>query len=142
MKRWLILFPLCLLASDIVDVGTITENDGIEIHRCHEGDKVLIEVVHVSPKTNEVNGWFETDKPALYLSDLSMIPNGTNIFQVRTLCSGGTSEVAEVSFVIRRPIPKPIFAKAQRFPPGPPSPPGLTLPMPGGTNAIWKRRSQ
>lgn len=121
-------------AADIVDLGVITDRDGIEIHKCHTNDLALIDVIHVSPKTNALHGWFETDKPALYLSDLSMIPTGTNIFRVRTLCSGSTSEVAEVTFVIRRPVPKPTFDKIDRFPPPPPMPPGFSAqPLPGAT---------
>lgn len=121
-------------ASDIVDIGVITQTEGIEIHRCHDGDMVLIEVIHVSTKTNHAIGWFETTTPPLYLSDLSMIPNGTNIFRVRIVCAGSTSEVSEVQFVIRRPIPKPDFSKAERFPQMPPMLPGMIMSLPGGTS--------
>lgn len=119
------------------DLGVITDKDGIEIHRCHTNDTAFIEVIHVTSKTNHLHGWFETDKPALYLSDLSMIPTGTNIFRVRTLCSGSTSEVSQVKFVIRRAIPKPTLGKAERFPILPPMPPGFTGPLPSGTNDVY-----
>lgn len=135
MKRWLILLPLSLIAADIVDIGVVTDREGIEIHKCHSNDVLLIEVFNVN-REEKKHGSFVTTNVTLFLNDtpMTMIPTGTNIFRIRTLCAGSTSEVQAVRFVIRRPIPTPIVEKAERFPALPPSPPGMAaaMPLPGG----------
>jgi len=143
MKRFLILFPLALIAAEIEDIGIVTDREGIEIHKCHEHDTALIEVRTKNSDKERQSGFFSTTNAALYLNDLSMIPTGTNIFRIRTLCAGSTSEVAQVKFVIRRPIPTPVVLKAERFPTLPPAPPGMAgMPLPGGTNLSYAEMRQ
>lgn len=136
MKRWLILLPLSLIAADIVDIGVVTDREGIEIHKCHSNDVSLIEVTTKNSAKARESGKFSTTNSTIYLDDvvMTMIPTGTNIFRIRTLCAGSTSEVQSVRFVIRRPVPAPIVVKAERFPALPPSPPGMAaaMPLPGG----------
>lgn len=133
MKRWLILFPLACLAADIVDIGEITDREGIEIHKCHTNDVSLIEVVTVN-REERTHGRFSTTNATIYGDDvvMTMVPPGSNIFRIRTICSGSTSDVQAVRFVIRRPIPAPVVLKAERFPAYPPMPPG-NHPLPGGS---------
>lgn len=135
MKRFLILFPLCLFAADIVDIGEITDRKGIRIYKCHEEDASLIEVITKNSDKERHSGYFSTTNATIFRNDvvIPMIPPGTNLFIVRTLCAGSTSEVnAVVRFVIRRPIPAPVITVAELFPSYPPMPPGALMPLPGG----------
>lgn len=140
MNRLLILFPLCLMA--FTDIGVITDREGIEIHKCHPGDVSLIEVTTQNSREERRSGYFTTTNGTIFLTDMSMIPTGTNIFRIRTLCSGSTSEVKAVRFVIRRPIPTPEVAKVDRFPVMPPMPPGANMPLPDATNLSYSEHRQ
>lgn len=132
MKRFLLLLPISILAADIIDIGEITDHEGIEIHKCHTNDVSLIEVATKNSDKERQSGRFSTTNSTIYADDvvMTMIPTGTNIFRIRTLCAGSTSGVFAVQFVIRRPIQTPFATKAERFPAMPPSPPGM--PLPGG----------
>lgn len=123
-----------LLLLACATIGPITETEGIGIRHCHADDRAVIEVQPVHPSPNRVGGWFTTTNHTLFLRDLSMIPNGTNIMRVRTICGGATGEVSEVQFVIHRAVPAPMVGLVRTFSPSVPLPPGLVPALPGGTN--------
>lgn len=118
---------LLLLVAQVI--GPITETDGIDIRHCHADDRAAIEVQPVHPSPNRVGGWFTTTNQTLFLRDLSMIPSGTNIMRVRTVCRGSTGEVSEVRFVINRAVPAPRIGIV-RLPPTLPLPPGFVPALP------------
>lgn len=132
--NWL---PLFLLAQ--IDIGEITPNEGIAIRHCHTNDTAFVEVVG--------HGMFTTDERLMTLKSppMTMIPNGTNIAHIQTICRGMTSEVAVVQFVIRRPVPAPRVGRGTTNVTLPPMPPGFVMPLP---NSRWEasyeafRRSQ
>lgn len=136
-----ILFVLSLAAADIVDVGVITDTEGLAIKTCHPGDIAMVEVIPVNPAPDRVRGFFETTETLLTSKSppMTMAPTGTNIARIRTVCSGSTSEVREVRFVIRREIPAPKVARGRVARPVviaqyPPLPGGLVMPFPNATN--------
>ncbi len=109
----------------------LTSTNSLEIRHCHADDRAMIEVVPAN--SNRYGGMFVTTNAILRLADLSMIPTGTNVFRIRTICAGATSEVQEITVVLRRPIPAPRMAIVGDLPTLP-MPPGLTPALPGGTN--------
>lgn len=120
--------------ADAQDLGLISESSAIEIKHCHDGDAAAI---HVIGKTE---GWFKTTNSVLALKDLSMIPDGTNTFEIQSLCEGRTGAVRVVSFNLKRPPPAPKVLRRSlvRFDsPPPPIPPGLVMALPGGTNVTY-----
>lgn len=133
---------LCLLLSDpsFSNIGNISPDSGIAISHCHPGHFVSIHVY------GQTEGWFKTTNDFLTLKDLSMIPDGTNLFEIRSICRGMTSEVSVVQFNLQRPPPKPRIEKRRVRPyriPAPPIPSQLVMALPGGTNdtyADYRRR--
>lgn len=156
----IILLALSLGAAEIIDIGTLTETEGIGIRGCHPGDQAMVEVVPENPGPSRVGGMFLTTNALLTMKEpaMTMVPTGTNLARIRTICQGSTSEVREVRFVIRRLLPAPRVERRSLVatnPPTLPLPPGMTetLPLPGGTNfgsyrdflerlASGRRRSQ
>lgn len=149
----IILFVLSVCAADIIDVGVVTKEEGIAIRGCHPGDRVLVEVSPAHPDAYHVGGMFVTTNELLTLEHpcMSMVPNGTNLARLRTICAGVTSEVREVRFVIRRPVAAPRVGRGRKFDSlaTPPLPSGLALALPDGEAMkrfeemrAGKRRSQ
>lgn len=116
-----------LLLLACAAIGPITDTEGIGIRHCHADDRALIEVQPAHPSPNRVGGWLTTTNHTLFLRDLTMIPSGTNIMRVRTICGGATSEVSEVQFVIHRVVPAPKVGLVRTFSPALPLPPGCQL---------------
>lgn len=127
------IFALLILSAQVLDVGVLTATNGIEIAHCHAGDPARIHVVPVHPETNRVGGWWTTTNCVIRLRDLSMIPNGTNVMEIRTLCNLSTSQPVFVRFIILR-TPKPPRVALWTMPEdwNPPSP--WSQPLPGGVN--------
>lgn len=141
---------LSAVAADLIDVGVLTDFEGIGIKHCHPGDEATIEVVPVDMKREgdgpgplRVGGFFSTTNRIITMREpaMSMAPPGTNRAYIRTVCQGATSEVQEVLFVIRRILPAPTVSRRSVFPavpPAPPSPAGMIvkismpLPLPPG----------
>lgn len=128
---------LSVLAADVVDLGVVTETEGIAIRACHEGDRSMIEVVPSNPGPTRRGGFFTTTNSLLTMADsaMTMIPTGTNVLRIQTVCQGSTSEVREVQFVIRRLLPAPKVSRGRKMAvvtDFPPLPPGMVLPLPGG----------
>lgn len=133
----LILFVLSIFSGEIVDVGIVTETEGIAIRACHEGDRSMIEVVPSNPGPTRRGGFFTTTNSLLTMAEpaMTMVPTGTNVLKIQTVCQGSTSEVREVQFVIRRLLPAPKVSRGRKMAvvtDFPPLPPGLVLPLPGG----------
>lgn len=119
-------FLLTLLTAQII----LTDSNGLSIHACHADDSVMVEVAPVN--TNRLGGLFVTTNRVLRLRDLSMIPSGTNVFKMRTICAGSTGDVREVTVVLRRPPPMPnVWLVVDALPP---LPPGMILPLPNATH--------
>jgi hypothetical protein len=136
VKRYLILFPLCVLAADLNRPRIIDTDHALEIQHCHPGDRAIL---HVQPLPSETDdrrsGWMTTTNTRLGLQELTMFPRGTNLLEIQTVCSGATSPMPlTMLIVIRRPPPPPKVELALARPwniPAPPLPGGLTLPLPG-----------
>lgn len=133
---------ICLmLAAEPIDIGEITETEGIAIQHCHAGDRANIVIEPVHPDARHVGGQFSTTNQLLVLKPLSMLSSGTNIAHISTVCAGFTSEVSTVRFVIRRPIEAPKVRRG-RVPPPIPDPPmpfavNAAFPLPKSTNDTY-----
>lgn len=122
---------MTLLLTTILSAQIIlTDTNGLTIHACHDDDAVMVEVQPLNP--NRVGGIFLTTNRVLRLRDLSMLPSGTNLLKMRTICAGSTSDVREATVVLRRPVPMPrIGVMTDALPP---MPPGFVMPLPNSTN--------
>lgn len=134
----LIFCAISLSAADIIDIGEVNDSEGIAIRACHTGDRVLIEIEPSNPGPQRRGGSFVTTNRLLTLKDapMSMVPSGTNVARIRTICAGSTSAVSEVRFAIHRPVAAPRVAHGRRLEqmPMPPLPFGMVPALPGGTN--------
>lgn len=113
----------------------VTGDIGIEFEMCHPGDEVTIHVVPIPQNEHRREGWFKTSHALLTLGDLTMLPDGTNKFEVRTICRGQTSEVSVAFYNLQRPPPKPkirrrSLTKTNLVLQFPPMPPGLIPALP------------
>lgn len=128
-----LLLVLSICAADMVDIGVVSETEGIAIRGCHPGDRVLVEVTPEHPGPTRVGGMFVTTNLLLTLNDgpMTMAPTGTNVARIRTICGGVTGAVREVRFVIRRPVPAPLVGRGKKFEEVTPPFPMLTsMPLP------------
>lgn len=127
----LLIFCISTLAADIV---TVTKDIGIEIDHCHPGDVALVYLRPLDPAFALSAGTFETKENILTWLAFTMMPDGTNVAEIRTVCRGVTSEVKAVTFILRRPPPAPKvrFRRLVLEPPtsGPPVPPGMVVALP------------
>ena len=135
------------IAADLIDVGELTDFEGIAIKHCHPGDEAIIEVQPVDMKREgdgpgplRVGGFFSTTNRLITMREpaMTMVPTGTNRAYIRTVCSGATSEVTEILFTIRRTLPAPAVSRRSTMPgpvKPPPAPAGLiakvSMPLPG-----------
>lgn len=155
-----------VFADELVNVGVLTDFEGIGIKHCHPGDEATIEVVPVDMKTEgpgplRVGGFFSTTNKIVTLREpaASFFPPGTNRAFVRIICHrshGATSEVSERLFVMPYPrIPAPEVTRRSVFPAMPPMPPmplgmvakiSMPLPLPpgppGDTYGEFQRRQR
>lgn len=115
----------------------LTPEIGIELSLCHEHDKAMIHVIPIPLATNRNEGWFTTTNKTIKLSDLSMLPDGTNRLDIQTICRGKTSEVTSILFDLQRPPPAPVISlvwnEGTNKPIYPPAVPGMVLPLPNGS---------
>jgi hypothetical protein len=138
----ILLFMLSALAADVIDIGVVTDTEGLAIRYCHDGDQAMVEVTPERPGRNRASGIFLTTNELITLRSpvMSMIPSGTNTAAIRTICAGVTSEVSLVRFVVRRPLPAPRVgrSRSKESIPMPPLPGPLvaTLPL-AGTNDTY-----
>lgn len=135
MPAWIafILTTIAAFAAEPTILGPITADIGIAIEHCHPGDRALIHVEPLHPSPKAVEGWFQTTNALLTLRNLTMVPDGTNIMEIRTVCRGMTSEVSTVMFEIRRTPPAPRVSLRNANPkpiPIPPLPNGAAMPLP------------
>lgn len=112
-------------AAEPVDLGVVSDSAGVGIETCHEHDRALVEGI----PQHGVGGMFVTTNRTLFLRDLSMLPSGTNLLRVRTICQGTTGAVSEVRIVIRRPVAAPSVFRVD-LADVPPMPPGMVMPLP------------
>lgn len=136
------------------DPTPVTKDAGLRLTHCHPGDVAWIHVIPLPENENRRGGWFQTTNTVLTLGDCSMLPEGLNRLEVRSICRGMTGEVSTAVIDVQRPPPPPKlgrakirrahtnsvpvrFASAPERPPFPPTPPGMVMPLPdGATNKI------
>jgi hypothetical protein len=129
--------PLLLaLCADPLDLGVITETNGIALRACHASDSILVEIEPAHPSDHVVGGMFVTTNRTLTIrsAPMSMVPSGTNFARMSVICGGSTSAPVEVKFMIRRPVPPPQVGRVTvvAIPPLP-LPSGLIPALPGGS---------
>lgn len=139
MRKFLILFPLCVLAADIFTPRIIDTDHALEIHHCHPGDRAILKVFPLPEETDDRRGGIMVSTNTTFtLADLTMFPRGTNRLDIQTVCAGATSRPITMFIVVRRPPPEPkvqyVLARPWELP-MPPMPGGLIMPLPGGVSS-------
>lgn len=115
----------------------ITEEIGLVLEHCHSDDSATIHVTPIPKNQQRVEGTFTTTNTLLTLRDLSMLPDGLNRLDIRTVCRGLTSAPSTMVIDLQRPPPKPrigrrMLSAATNQVSAPPIPPGIFLALPGG----------
>lgn len=138
----LIALLISVCAAEVVNLGEITSARGIGIHNCHPDDVAMVRIQPVHPSETRRGGMFLTTNQTLTTWDapMSMVPRGTNLAIISTICGGSTSEPTVVQFVIKRQAQAPRVKAVELERPTPPLPPGLVPALP--TNYIRQHRSQ
>lgn len=129
----ILLTGLPLLAAED-KIGTISKDIGLQIDYCHPGDVAIVKLTPLDPAFAMSSGWFTTTNAIVCWQDLSMMPEGTNRMEIRTICRGATSEVRVVTFKLERPPSAPKVRYLRLIvgapTPGPPVPPGMIVALP------------
>lgn len=118
MKRFLILFPLALLAADVTDLGLLNDRQMIPLEKCRRYGTAFswfeIEAIQARPTgTNRYH--LKTTNEFLVLSDFitASVPDGHTQLFIRERCGDGSvSPYSEATVKLtREPPSKPRFGK-------------------------------